>query len=49
VLYRDGVAIATLEGGYMRPLVEIEPGRAGGLASVLAGRPRPSVTSGFIG
>jgi ATP-dependent Lhr-like helicase len=49
VLYRDGVAIATLEGGYMRPLVEIEAGMASGLASVLAGRPRPSVTSGFIG
>jgi ATP-dependent Lhr-like helicase len=49
LLYRDGVAVATLEGGYMRPLVDIEPGTAGGLASVLTGRPRPSVTSGFIG
>jgi ATP-dependent Lhr-like helicase len=49
LLYRDGVAIASLEGDYVRPLVEIEPSIAGGLASVLAGRPRPSVTSGFVG
>jgi ATP-dependent Lhr-like helicase len=49
LLYRDGVAIASLEGGYMRPLIEIEPSMAGGLASVLAGRPRPSVTSGYVG
>jgi ATP-dependent Lhr-like helicase len=49
LLYRDGIAIASLEGGYMRPLVEIEPSAAGGLATVLAGRPRPSVTSGFVG
>jgi ATP-dependent Lhr-like helicase len=49
LLYRDGVAIASLEGGYMRPLVEIEDGTAGGLASVLVGRPRPAVTSGFVG
>jgi ATP-dependent Lhr-like helicase len=49
LLYRDGIAIASLEGGYMRPLVEIDPSMAGGLATVLAGRPRPSITSGFVG
>jgi ATP-dependent Lhr-like helicase len=49
LVYRDGVALAALEGDYMRPLAEIEPAAAGEIASALAGRRVPAVTSGFIG
>ena len=49
MVYRDGVALAVLEGDYMRPLAEIDPAAADGLASALAGRPLPFVTAGFLG
>jgi ATP-dependent Lhr-like helicase len=49
VVYRDGVALAALEGDYLRPLADIEAGAAGDVASALAGRRVPAVTSGFIG
>ena len=49
MVYRDGVALAVLEGDYMRPLAEIDPAAADGLASALAGRPLPVVTAGFVG
>jgi ATP-dependent Lhr-like helicase len=49
LVYRDGVALAALEGDYMRPLAEIESSVAGNLATVLAGRRLPPVTSGFVG
>ena len=47
--YRDGVALAAMEGDYLRPLTEIDPAVAGGLASALAGRRLPAITSGFVG
>jgi ATP-dependent Lhr-like helicase len=47
--YRDGVALAAMEGDYVRPLTEIDPSVADGLASALAGRRLPPVTSGFVG
>jgi ATP-dependent Lhr-like helicase len=49
LVYRDGVALAAMEGDYVRPLTEIDPAVAGGLASALAGRRLPPVTSGFVG
>ena len=49
VVYRDGVALAVLEGDYLRPLAHIEAGAAADVASALAGRRVPAVTSGFIG
>jgi ATP-dependent Lhr-like helicase len=49
IVYRDGVALAALEGDYLRPLAEIEAAAAGEIATALAGRPVPAVTSGFIG
>ena len=49
LVYRDGVALAALEGDYVRPLAEIDSVAAGGLATALAGRPLPAVTSGFVG
>ena len=49
IVYRDGVALAVLEGDYMRPLAEIDPAAADGLASALAGRRLPVVTAGFVG
>ncbi len=49
LVYRDGVALAALEGDYVRPLAEIDSAAAGGLATALAGRPLPAVTSGFVG
>jgi ATP-dependent Lhr-like helicase len=49
MVYRDGAALAVLEGDYIRPLAEIDPAVADGLATALAGRRRPAVTSGFVG
>jgi ATP-dependent Lhr-like helicase len=49
IVYRDGVALAALEGDYLRPLSDIEPNAAGDVASALAGRRVPAVTSGFVG
>ncbi len=49
IVYRDGVALASLEGDYLRPLAEIEAAAAADVASALAGRRVPAVTSGFIG
>jgi len=49
LVYRDGVALAALEGDYVRPLADIDASVAGGLATALAGRPLPAVTSGFVG
>jgi ATP-dependent Lhr-like helicase len=49
IVYRDGVALAALEGDYMRQLAPIDPAIAGTVASTLAGRPVPPVVTGFIG
>ncbi|MGH9176897.1 MAG: Lhr family helicase, partial [Vicinamibacterales bacterium] len=47
--YRDGVALAAMEGDYIRPLAEVDPAIAGEVASALAGRRVPPVISGFVG
>jgi ATP-dependent Lhr-like helicase len=49
IVYRDGIALAALEGDYIRPLAEIDPSIASAVTSALAGRPAPAVISGFIG
>jgi ATP-dependent helicase Lhr and Lhr-like helicase len=49
MVYRDGVPLAVMEGDYIRPLAEIEPGAASAVASALAGRPVPPIISGFVG
>ena len=49
IVYRDGVALAALEGDYLRPLTDIDPAASGEVASALAGRRVPGVTSGFVG
>jgi ATP-dependent Lhr-like helicase len=49
IVYRDGVALAALEGDYLRPLSDIDADAAGSVASALAGRRVPAVTSGFVG
>jgi ATP-dependent Lhr-like helicase len=49
IVYRDGVALAALEGDYLRPLAEIEASISSDVASMLAGRRVESITSGFIG
>jgi ATP-dependent Lhr-like helicase len=49
IVYRDGVPLAVMEGDYLRPLADIDSGAAGAVASALAGRRVPAVTSGFIG
>jgi ATP-dependent Lhr-like helicase len=49
IVYRDGVPLAALEGEYMRPLRDIEPAIAADVASALAGRRLPAITSGFVG
>ena len=49
LVYRDGVPLAALEGDYMRPLREIDPGAAADVASALVGRRMPAVTNGYVG
>jgi hypothetical protein len=49
LVYRDGMALAAMDGDYVRPLTEIDHAVAGSLASVLAGRRLPPVSSGFVG
>jgi ATP-dependent helicase Lhr and Lhr-like helicase len=49
IVYRDGVALAAMEGDYLRPLAEIEASVSSDVASMLAGRRIEAVTSGFIG
>jgi ATP-dependent Lhr-like helicase len=49
IVYRDGVALAVLEGDYLRPLAQIDPVIAADVATAAAGRRMPAVTSGFVG
>jgi ATP-dependent Lhr-like helicase len=49
IVYRDGVPLAALEGEFMRPLAAQDSEQAAEIASALAGRRRPAVTSGYIG
>jgi ATP-dependent Lhr-like helicase len=49
VAYVNGVPVAALEGDYIRTLAEIDPSISAGLATSLAGRRLPSVTSGYVG
>jgi ATP-dependent Lhr-like helicase len=45
----DGVPLAALEGDYIRPLSDYDPALAGSVATALAGRAVPAITSGYIG
>jgi ATP-dependent helicase Lhr and Lhr-like helicase len=49
IVYRDGVALAVMEGDYIRPLAAIDPADAGPVANALAGRAVPPVLSGYVG
>ena len=49
VLYRDGVALASLEGDYLKTLAEVPAEVAGEVATALAGRAVPPVLSGYVG
>jgi ATP-dependent Lhr-like helicase len=49
LVYRDGVALAAMEGDYIRQMAPFEPTLAGDVASTLAGRRVPGVISGYIG
>ena len=48
VAYRDGIAVAAMEGDYIRPLAEVTPAAAEEVACALAGR-RVPVVSGYVG
>jgi ATP-dependent Lhr-like helicase len=49
IVYRDGVALAAMEGDYIRPLTPIDPALATDVASTLAGRRVPPILSGYVG
>jgi ATP-dependent Lhr-like helicase len=49
LVYRDGVALAAMEGDYVRQLAPVEDGLAAEVASLLAGRRVPAVLNGFLG
>jgi len=48
IAWRDGVAISTMEGDYVRPLAEMDADDAMSVAAALAGR-RVAAGSGFVG
>jgi ATP-dependent helicase Lhr and Lhr-like helicase len=48
IAWRDGIAISTMEGDYLRPLAEMAPDDAMHVATALAGR-RVAAASGFVG
>jgi ATP-dependent Lhr-like helicase len=49
ICYRNGVAIAALEGDYIRPLAGGEAAETAQVASALAGRRMPAIERGFVG
>jgi ATP-dependent Lhr-like helicase len=49
VLYRNGIPLAAMEGEFLRPLTELPPAVASQVATALAGRSLPAVTSGYVG
>jgi ATP-dependent Lhr-like helicase len=51
LVYRDGIPLAAMEGDYVRPLnaTDVTGALAADVASLLAGRRMPPVTSGFVG
>jgi ATP-dependent Lhr-like helicase len=49
LVYRDGVALAVLEGDYVRSLTEVDPAIASDATRALTGRQSISVVSGFVG
>jgi ATP-dependent helicase Lhr and Lhr-like helicase len=48
IAYRNGIAVSSMEGDYLRPLTDLEKDIAVQAATALAGRP-VAVTSGFVG
>ena len=46
---KASLALAVLEGDYLRPLAQIDPVIAADVAMAAAGRRMPPVTSGFVG
>jgi ATP-dependent Lhr-like helicase len=49
IVYRHGVAVAALEGEYMRPLAPCDEPLGADVATALTGRRMPPVSSGFVG
>jgi ATP-dependent Lhr-like helicase len=49
VVYRDGVAVAAMEGDYIRPLGTVDPEDASAVTYALTGRRTAAVVSGFVG
>ena len=50
IVYRDGIALAAMEGDYLRPLTSaVDPDLSGDIATLLAGRRVPAVVAGYIG
>src|SRR5262249_49095118 len=49
IVYRNGLALAALEGDYVRPLAELDDDAAQHAAQALTGRHVPHITRGFVG
>jgi ATP-dependent Lhr-like helicase len=49
IVYRDGLALATLEGEFLRPLRAFEGEVTADVTFALTGRRLPMVTSGYVG
>jgi ATP-dependent Lhr-like helicase len=49
IVFKDGIALAVLEGDFLRPLTEVPHNMAAEVATALAGRPVPPVVSGYVG
>jgi ATP-dependent Lhr-like helicase len=49
LVYRDGVALAAMEGDYVRQMAPVDDAIAAEVASLLAGRRVPAILNGFLG
>ena len=49
IAYRNGIALAVLEGDYIRPLSEIDTEASAELATALTGRRLPAIAAGYVG
>jgi ATP-dependent Lhr-like helicase len=49
IVYRDGIAVAALEGDFMRPLAALDPAVTADVATTLTGRRMSPIAAGFVG
>jgi ATP-dependent Lhr-like helicase len=49
IVYRDGVAVAALEGEFIRPLADVPATSSADITAALTSRRLPAIASGYVG